>query len=194
MIELLGKIFCSVWNIHHKYFMLGNLQIAGALVSLAIGIFVLHFPTPFWNRALILCIDGYIAFLVICAAVASTPETENGLKEASSPLPTRPVALLILPLFVVALIAAFGAEHKLLFQHNPSEYVLAISEHQPGLAYAGDAFYFSAVTMLTLGSNEVIPVGGCAKLWVLLELLSGSLMLIGAIPLLVGRLTTWSHD
>jgi hypothetical protein len=54
-----------------------------------------------------------------------------------------------------------------------------------------DALYFSFVTITTLGYGDFHPVSAVAKCSVMCEVASGLIMLIGALPLLIGRLTMW---
>ena len=56
------------------------------------------------------------------------------------------------------------------------------------LGNAVDAVYFSVVTITTLGYGDFHPINLPAKVAVMGELLCGIIMLVGAFPLLVGRL------
>jgi hypothetical protein len=58
---------------------------------------------------------------------------------------------------------------------------------------ASAAFYFSTVTITTVGFGDFVPTGH-AQLYVCAELLIGALLLIVTFPLVVGRIATWKTD
>ena len=101
-------------------------------------------------------------------------------------LPARTTALVTLPVLLGALIAAFGG----LYLSTRGGVVDAQSPPEP-LVGRLDALYFSCVTITTLGYGDFHPVSAAAKWMVMGELGSGILMLVGAVPLLIARLSTW---
>ena len=56
-----------------------------------------------------------------------------------------------------------------------------------------DALYFSAVTLMTLGYGDYVPVKPRARMVVVFQLFSGLLLLLGAIPLVVSRLAAFGE-
>lgn len=131
------------------------------------------------SAILVATIDFYLIFLLVCTAVASSQQDANKRKTAVAYLPTRPGALLFLFMYLVATINAFAAMY------------LATGE-------IGDdrvaALYFSAVTMTTLGYGEIHPAKTLGQVTVIAQLFNTFVLLIAAIPLLVGRLTSWSDE
>ncbi|MBT5868661.1 MAG: two pore domain potassium channel family protein [Nitrospinaceae bacterium] len=54
-----------------------------------------------------------------------------------------------------------------------------------------DAFYFSAVTLTTLGYGEFRPIGSDARLAVVCQLASGVLLLLFGVPIVASRISSW---
>lgn len=140
---------------------------------------------------LIAAIDLYVIFLLICTAVASSTGTAAAAQRsmAIDHLPSRPGALIILFLYLAALIAGFAALYL-----DSNEVARNFDSKIEHLCSMGQALYFSAVTMTTLGYGDFQPTGSCARWIVILQLISGFIVLIAAIPLLIGRLTMWTDQ
>jgi hypothetical protein len=141
--------------------------------------------------------DAFVLSLLRCCGIASTPQlsrqpfgraVRNTVRERWEVfpyLPTRTTALILLPVLLGALIAAFGGLYL--------STIGGVLDGQAPTEPLGrlDALYFSFVTMTTLGYGDFHPVSAAAKWMVMGELGSGILMLVGAVPLLIARLTTW---
>lgn len=61
------------------------------------------------------------------------------------------------------------------------------------LTHWGDAAYFSAVTMTTLGYGDYMPVNRRARMVVIWQLASGFLVLLLVLPVLASRLADWQQ-
>jgi hypothetical protein len=145
------------------------------------------------NQISVWTIDIIVAFWLLCTAVLSTPTNDGGLNPApnqprsadavlvNSYLPTRPGALIVLPLFLVALVLVFANVH--------SEISIADVNAYEAKLESWDALYFSFATMFTL--NAASPQTEAAQIAVMSEFASGFLILIAALPLLVGRITNF---
>jgi hypothetical protein len=136
--------------------------------------------------------------LLRCCAVASTSNIVRqprgrAVKSAGHQrwdvfpyLPTRMAALILLPILLGALIIAFGG----LYLSTNGGVVDSQIPPQP-LVSRLDAVYFSFVTITTLGYGDFHPASAVSKWAVMGEVTSGLTMLVGAVPLLVSRLTLW---
>ena len=87
---------------------------------------------------------------------------------------------------LAALVAAFGG----IYLSTGGGVVDSQTPAQP-LVGRLDALYFSFVTITTLGYGDFHPVSAAAKWTVMGEVVSGLIMLVGALPLLINRLTMW---
>jgi hypothetical protein len=176
--------------------------------ALSALIVAIYFDGKWLNIIFVCFVDAIVVFWIFSTAVLSTPCEQGGLDltaaagmsdaatkdmlpaltkartDLDSCLPTRPSAIIILPLFLAALIFAFAKIH------------LAISiEDVNGKAYSEsielgwDAQYFSFATIFP--SNTVSPKSGSAKIAVICEFVNGLALLIAALPILVGRLSTY---
>jgi hypothetical protein len=142
--------------------------------------------------------DLYVLSLLRCCAIASTPNlarkpygravrsSSNDRWEVLPYLPTRITALILLPILLGALIAAFGG----IYLATNGGVVDSQIPARPLMSQL-DALYFSFVTITTLGYGDFHPVSAVAKWSVMGEVASGLIMLVGALPLLIGRLTMW---
>jgi voltage-gated potassium channel len=54
-----------------------------------------------------------------------------------------------------------------------------------------DSLYFSLVTLTTVGYGDIVPLTEFARKIVMLEIVSGFLVLIGAFPLLISRISNF---
>jgi voltage-gated potassium channel Kch len=140
----------------------------------------------------------YVLSMLRCCAIASTPNLSRrpygrGVKSSSNErwevipyLPTRMTALVLMPILLAALIAAFAG-----FYLATNGGVVDSQTPARPLVSRLDALYFSFVTITTLGYGDFHPVSALAKCCVMCEVASGLIMLVGALPLLIGRLTMW---
>jgi Ion channel len=173
-----------------------HLALAGAL--LLIGVVALLKASAAMGLIAVVMADAFVLSLLRCCGIASTPQlsrrpfgravrnTARERWEVFPYLPTRTTALILLPVLLATLIAAFGG----LYLSTLGGVLDGQSPAEP-LAGRLDAIYFSFVTITTLGYGDFHPVSAVAKWIVMGELGSGILMLVGAVPLLITRLTTW---
>jgi hypothetical protein len=173
-----------------------HLALTGALFL--IGMAALLKASAVMGLVAVVIADAFVLSLLRCCGIASTPQlsrrpfgravrnTTRERWEVFPYLPTRASALILLPVLLGALIAAFGGLYL-------STKGGVLDGQSPAAPLMGrlDAFYFSFVTITTLGYGDFHPVSPLAKWIVMGELVSGILMLVGAVPLLIARLTTW---
>ncbi len=60
---------------------------------------------------------------------------------------------------------------------------------KPDFATETDSLYFSLVTLTTVGYGDIVPLCEEARKLVMFEISSGFLVLIGAFPLLISRVS-----
>jgi hypothetical protein len=153
-------------------------------VALALVIFGI---LSLWNHqcyvapiVVILVTDLYIGAMLWKAACVS--QKVSNAKKMFPELPFRTTGLVMLLMLAIALISAFAGlyieTNSVYSSTSPTEY----------LRNPIDAIYFSAVTITTLGYGDFLPHGSLARMFVVGELASGVLFLIGAIPLLISRM------
>ena len=99
--------------------------------------------------------------------------------------PTRLIGLALFVLFAYTLITAFAALYLQL---------ATVAHFSQEICNVKDAIYFSFVTITTLGYGEFHPVSDVAKELVVLQLGSGLLLLFGAFPLLISRISTFTAN
>lgn len=175
-----------------------HLALTGALFLA--GVVALLKASAVMALIVVVIVDAFVLSLLRCCGIASTPKlsrrpfgraVRNVARDGWDVLPylpTRTTALIVLPVLLGALIAAFGG----LYLSTLGGIVDGQSPAQP-LAGHLDALYFSFVTITTLGYGDFHPVSAAAKWMVMGELVSGILILVGAVPLLIARLTTWQE-
>jgi hypothetical protein len=173
-----------------------HLALAGALFLA--GVEALLKASAVMGVIAIVIVDAFVFSLLRCCGIASTPQlshrpfgravrsTAHNRWDVFPYLPTRTTALILLPVLLGALNAAFGG----LYLSTFGGVVDGQSPAQPLVGHL-DALYFSFVTITTLGYGDFHPISAVAKWIVMGELVSGILMLVGAVPLLITRLTTW---
>ncbi len=166
-----------------------HLIAAVLLAVLGIGALYIHkkasFPAALvWGLpvGVIVVADGYIALILWIAACVS-----QGTNKLRRFLPHRTTALLMLLMFAIALILSFAG---LYIETNS----IKAAADKAVLSTVTDAIYFSVVTITTLGYGDFTPQSTCAKYIVISELASGILLLIGALPLVVSRLSNLGDD
>jgi Ion channel len=162
-------------------------QIAFSILLLLLAIGALGWEAQCLGLLVIVLADLFVMSLIVCAAIKSTPANAGGDWESWPYLPTRLAALILLPSLLVALVVAFGS----LYLWTKGVYLGG--KNGSLLTDHWDALYFSVVTITTLGYGDFLPVESCARWTVMGELASGIIMLVGALPLLVGRLTNWDR-
>ena len=157
-----------------------------ALAVLALGIVALFVPRHYVLPAIVVALcDGYIASMLWIAACASQARYQGRRDELRERLPYLTTALVALPALALALMTAFAA------LYIETEGVRSTTRL---LASRSDALYFSAVTIATLGYGDFAPQTGPAKFIVVVELASGILLLVGALPLLISRMASFGGD
>lgn len=173
-----------------------HLALAGTL--LLVGVAALLQSSSVLGLIAVIVADAFVLGLLRCCEIAATPDLSHrpfgrAVRKAARNrwdvfpyLPARTTALVTLPVLLGALIAAFGG----LYLSTRGGVVDAQSPPEP-LVGRLDALYFSCVTITTLGYGDFHPVSAAAKWMVMGELGSGILMLVGAVPLLIARLSTW---
>jgi hypothetical protein len=189
---------CAAFKVCHEQNDKYRLRCAVLFAVVAFGLLAIaasyqpshwSFTALLWS--IIAAIDLYVLFLLICTSIASSTGAEAKAQQtmAIDHLPSRPGALTILFLYLAAFVAAFAALYL-----DSNDVARNFDNKIEPLSSVGQALYFSAVTMTTLGYGDFQPTGGCARLIVIFQLISGFLVLIAAIPLLIGRLTIWSDE
>lgn len=121
--------------------------------------------------------DGYVVRALWLAARVS-----GGSVRAQDGLPEITTAIVLVFCFAAALATAFAA----LYLASGG-----IASTSAPLAGWSDALYFSVVTLTTLGYGDFVPHSTVAKWLVMAELGSGILLLVGAVPLVIARISTW---
>jgi len=139
-------------------------------------------PSPKWvlPSAIIFMVDAYIVFMLWTVAGAA-----QGKKEWRSRLPHHTTSLAVIPMLAVALISAFAGLYI---------GTSAVKAGEQTLRTITDGVYFSIVTMTTLGYGDFVPQSPLAKYIVVLELASGFLLLVAAVPLVISRLSSFADD
>jgi hypothetical protein len=120
----------------------------------------------------------YLGILIACCAIKSRHNKEI------FPLPDRTWALLLILLMLSGNISNFG---NLYIQSK--EVKEQVAKEKPLLEEASDAIYFSTVTITTLGYGDFVPVGSKARRYVVLQLVSGVLLLLFIFPIVASRLS-----
>lgn len=138
--------------------------------------------------AFALCV--YLSILIIECARKSTEYARkiNGLQKSNFfrvVLPNRTWALLLVVFLVIANVSIFA---NIYIQSKGVEY------KEAGLTNIMtdkmDSVYFSAVTVTTLGSGDFTP-NKEGRIYVLLHLASGLILLFYVIPVIASRISSW---
>jgi hypothetical protein len=140
-----------------------------------------YFTPPWLAWVLVALIDLYVALMLWAAAQLASHRDScgkaNSAYETWPGMPRRDGALLVLVMLLAATTIAFATLYM-----------------QPGwLAESGgidrlSGLYFSVVTMATVGYGDLKPLSDCAKVAVVVQIVSGLLFLTAAIPILASRL------
>ena len=120
----------------------------------------------------------YIGSLIVCCAIKSKHSKEI------FPLPDRTWALLVIVFLISSNVCNFG---NLYIQSGEVREQSKVCS--PVLTDKGDAIYFSAVTLTTLGYGDFVPVGRKSRRYVLYQLVSGVLLLLFIFPIIASRLS-----
>jgi hypothetical protein len=126
--------------------------------------------------------DGYVVRAVWLVARAGA----GARADAEARLPARTTAIALVFCFTAALATSFAAL-------DLASGGISSTTASTGAPLAGwtDALYFSFVTLTTLGYGDFVPHSTLAKWLVMCELGSGILLLVGAVPLVIARITAW---
>ena len=154
-------------------------QLYAGVIFLILAVLALCCRVGWLAIFVVLLVNGFIVCLILCAARTAEAGNPRGFNEKFPWLPSRIAALVLVPLLLFAEIVAFA-----------DIYIWSggVVSDAAKLGNAVDAVYFSVVTITTLGYGDFHPINLPAKVAVMGELLCGIIMLIGAFPLLVGRL------
>jgi hypothetical protein len=154
-----------------------------ALSVLALGIVALFVPLHYVLPAIAVALsDGYIGLMLWFAACASQARYQLRQDELRERLPHLTTALVALPALALALMTAFAGLYI---------ETAGVRSAAQRLESRSDALYFSAVTIATLGYGDFAPQTRPAKFIVVVELASGILLLVGAVPLLISRMASF---
>jgi uncharacterized membrane protein YuzA (DUF378 family) len=140
-----------------------------AAVAALLGALVLWQHLVYFAFVVIGFADLYLILMLLSAAAKSSPKRQ----ETWPGLPRKLPALLILPCESLALVCAFGAV-----------YLNTVS----GINSRLDAAYFSFVNLATFTYDTSVLTTSRSKAIAVVQIASGLLLLICAIPLLVSRL------
>jgi hypothetical protein len=120
--------------------------------------------------------DLYLVFVLIVAAILSD---DDGFAERQKWVrllfPRRAAGLLIVALLMLAIVSGFAG-------------LYVGTNVFPSSKTSLDALYISCFTM---GFNDYSPTPGYGQLVVIVQLVSGILLLAGAFPLLLSRISTF---
>ena len=126
--------------------------------------------------------DLYLFAVILIAAVRADKEKNTYKSGWELPwlFPSRRAGVITIPLMAFALVLSFAGLFWAL--SGNCNFTIAFSNQK-------DAVYFSLVTLTTVGYGDIAPVSEQARDLVILEIGSGFLVLIGAFPLLISRVS-----
>jgi Ion channel len=136
------------------------------------------FPHGWYPLCVIVTVDVYLVVMLMLAAW-----------KIATPIPLRRVALALFPLLFLALVMSFAQ----LYRQNGHIQGTSKEAQDAALTKPSDFAYFSLVTITTLGYGDYIPTDTTSRWLVMAELLSGALLLLGAIPVLASRLALFDE-
>lgn len=175
------------------------IHIAIGLTAAALGVLSLVFRWPAAiDVTLIAAANVFVLLALTEVSLRAGPRPEQTVLV---PLPDRGLALPQVILLLTTVVASFGNlyVHTGAVRHlvpDKADSTDAAGKFRPTaepeyLTDPGEAFYFSLVTVTTLGYGDHVPASPAARWLVVWELLTGSLMLLLAVPLVLTRLTTF---
>jgi hypothetical protein len=161
-----------------------RIQAGLSLLFLVLGFISLLLSCWVLGAATILLVDIALVLLILELALRKGMNTRWLFEPAH-----RKAFMVILPCLLLALMTAFGS----LYIHTGDVVDGAKGTNGSTVQSAFDAFYFSAVTILTLGGDYKYPqtVTRCLVLW---ELASGLLMLMLIIPVWSSRIALFGEE
>ena len=155
--------------------------VAGAATLAALGLTatICRIPALAWPA--LATTDLYLLCVLLVATIRSDAKQRGGTpwKHLACIVPTKTAGVFMAGFLLVALVAAFAGLY------------LDLSSDQLSRPLDGpiDALYFSFVTMTTVGFGDYTPVSADAKLLVMGQLTSGTLLLFGVFSLLIASLS-----
>jgi hypothetical protein len=174
----------------------------GAVASLVVAVAFFRVRSLLLPALIVGFTDLYLVAVLIEVALRVTPRGSRTKSYIMFELPERTWSLLQLAFLLWIATAGFariyietdGIAHVI---HDAASVTASVGGNQRYatldtssvvLSQPFDAVYFSAVTLMTLGYGDYVPVKPLARMVVVFQLLSGLLLLLGAFPLVVSRL------
>ena len=155
--------------------------VAGAATLAVLGMTatICRIPALAWPA--LATTDLYLLCVLLVATIRSDAKQRGGTpwKHLACIVPTKTAGVFMAGFLLVALVSAFAGLY------------LDLSSDQLSRPLDGpiDALYFSFVTMTTVGFGDYTPVSADAKLLVMGQLTSGTLLLFGVFSLLIASLS-----
>jgi voltage-gated potassium channel Kch len=158
-----------------------------SVVACIFGTVSLFFGWRCLSWASIIFVDSYLIAVILTAAIRADKKNKTYQSEwkANWLFPSRRVGVITIPLLAFALIIAFAGLYW--STHGERDFKGDFSTYI-------DSLYFSLVTLTTVGYGDIAPLSEFARKIVMLEISSGFLVLIGAFPLLISRISDYSDD
>jgi Ion channel len=155
--------------------------VAGAAALAALGVAATSCGMPALSWPAIAMTDLYLLSVLLVAAILSDVKERKTTpwKFLERILPTKTAGLFVAALLLAALVSGFAGLY------------LDLSSDQLSKPLDGpiDALYFSFVTITTVGFGDYAPVSAFAKVLVMGQLTSGTLLLFGGFSLLIASLS-----
>lgn len=131
-------------------------------------------------------VDLYLFSVILSAAIKADEKhgTYQSTWGADWLFPSRRVGIFTIPLMTIALLLSFAG----LYCGLPGDV-----NFKDNFSARLDSIYFSVVTLTTVGYGDFVPLTPLAKRLVVFEIGSGFLVLIGAFPLLISRISDFSE-
>ncbi len=156
--------------------------VVASLVAVGSGVLSLYFDWHSLSWISILATDLYLFAVIFTAAIRA--DKKSGTYQcgwaASWLFPSRRIGVITIPIMAVALVISFAGLYWSL--NGNGNFTSDFSSHT-------DALYFSLVTLTTVGYGDIAPLSESARGFVIFEISSGFLVLIGAFPLLISRVS-----
>lgn len=171
-------------NVSNKNFRIDFFLVVASLVAVGSAFLSLYKGWPVLSYGSILATDVYLIAVILTAAVRADKKNNTYQFEwvACWLFPSRRVGVLTIPLLALVLIVSFAG---LYYSINGG------GNFKPDFATDTDALYFSFVTLTTVGIGDIAPLSEEARKLVMFEISSGFLILIGAFPLLISRVSNF---
>ena len=135
------------------------------------------------------CALGLLSYLLLLITECALKAFDLKPGGFLMPLPTRAWALFIAGFLIASDVLVFAnlylsSEQVINNLNSNSELIIPMTSRL-------DAVYFSLVTLTTLGFGDFAPNGSLAPSYVILQLLSGTLLLLFLFPILASRISNW---